>query len=347
MLPKFADRFIINIFLFGSLITGCTTTTDTQDTQIIEPPEPAVIEQIAHLIEGREDESVVFHLSDYFVSESPIISVDFHSDVITIEPMKKDSFKVSQPSDLTGEHPIQSILINEDQQKLESQLNYVIEPKPDTLISDDTLVIMPLGNSLTNDSRSRVSLWNLLTEDGHKLDYVGDQHQTSSIPDPDHEGVGGITIQGIHDKAERLMNTHQPEYVLLMAGTNDIVWFFDETGAEIASRWNKLIQLIFDSSDPGTFIIAATIPPVTSKIVGKEGMPVRDRAILVQHFNSALRSHVSDRADNEEKIILADMEAGLNITQHLSGDGVHLNEEGYKQMGTIYYNAVKTALSKQ
>jgi len=341
MLPKITGFFII----FGSLITGCSV---TADNQIADSPEPSVIEQIAHRIEGSENKIIEFHLPDYFVSESPIISVDFHSEVVTVEPTKKDYFKVTQPPGVTGEHLIQSILINEDQQKLESQLKYVIKPKPDTLIlNDDTLVIMLLGNSMTNDSHPRVSLWNLLTGDGHKLDYVGDQHQTSSIPDPDHEGVGGITIQGIHDKAERLMNTHQPEYVLLMAGTNDIAWFFDETGIEIADRWDKLIQLIFDSSDPGTFIIAATIPPVTSKIVGKEGMPVRDRAILVQHFNSALREHVSDRIANEEKIVLADMEAGLNPTQHLSGDGVHLNEEGYEKMGTIYYNAVKTALSKQ
>jgi hypothetical protein len=73
-----------------------------------------------------------------------------------------------------------------------------------------TLVIMPLGDSLTNDSRPRVKLWNLLTKDGYKPVYVGDQRQTSSIPDPDHEGVGGITINGIMEKTAHLMETHRP-----------------------------------------------------------------------------------------------------------------------------------------
>ena len=257
-------------------------------------------------------------------------------------------FRLSQSDDLYGEFPIQSSITNSDDVTLEGELKYQIEensepPGP----TGEVLVIMPLGDSMTNDGRSRVKLWNLLSDNGHKLDYVGNQHQRSSIPDPDHEGVGGIKIQGIIDKTESLMKTHEPGYVALMVGTNDIAWYFDESAQIIADRWNVLIDRIFNSSDPGTYILAATIPPVSSKNVGKSGMSTQDRAVMVQHYNAEMRAIIEDRIANGDLIILADMEAALNPGQHLSNDGVHLNEAGYAVMGTVYYNAMNKALREQ
>ncbi len=208
----------------------------------------------------------------------------------------------------------------------------------------DTLVIMPLGDSMTNDSRSRVRLWNLLTADGYSLDFVGDHHQTSSIPDADHEGVGGIKIQGIFYKADSLMLRHNPGYVALMVGTNDIAWYFDETASDIANRWNDLVDRLFASAAPGTTILAATIPPISSKLVGKPGMTIQDRSIMVQRYNAELRSLIRERKANGDRIILADMEADLDPAKHLSTDGVHLNEVGYAIMGTVYYKAMVLAL---
>ncbi len=212
-------------------------------------------------------------------------------------------------------------------------------------VEPEELVIMPLGNSMTNDSRSRVKLWNLLADDGHEIDYVGDQHQTSSIPDPDHEGVGGIEIQGIIDKAASLMERHDPGYITLMVGTNDIAWFFDEPAADIADRWNQLVQLLLDHSSSDTYIIAATIPPVTSKQSGSEDMEERDRAVMVSRFNELVREHVENRRQDGDNIVLADMEEALDRDEHLASDGVHLNEEGYAIMGTVYYEALTAALS--
>lgn len=362
------SRIALPIWVSTLLLVGCNAITNSTPTGS-ELSEPIPIKQINDKIEGLQGEPVLFHLSDYFISESPIQFVVFNSDSVTIEEMENDSFRVTQSEDLVGEYLIEGTLSNESDQVLQTQLTYLIEdvdstsqepkpdqepdpdldpdPDPDPPTSDGTLVLMPLGDSMTNDSRSRVTLWNLLEADGHELDYVGDQKQTSSIPDADHEGVGGIKIHEIMDKTERLMSTHKPEYVLLMVGTNDIAWYFDETGQEIADRWNNLVQRIFDSSEEGTYVIAATIPPVSSKNVGSEGMPVRDRSILVEHYNSALRSHIEQRKAKGENIILADMEAKLIPDQHLSSDGVHLNEEGYKIMGTVYYEAVTAVLKDQ
>lgn len=203
------------------------------------------------------------------------------------------------------------------------------------------LVIMPLGNSLTNNSRPRVKLWNLLTDNGYEVDYVGDQHQTSSIPDPDHEGVGGIKIHEVIDKAVSLMERHDPKYITLMIGTNDIAGGFDEPAVEIADRWNELVQLLLDHSGSRTYVIAATIPPVASKQVGSEEMEERDRAVMTSRFNRLLREHVETRRQNGDNIVLADVEQALHADQHLVSDGVHLNPEGYEIMGTVYYETIK------
>ncbi len=336
---------ILLCWFFTFMAVACQ---HTPGSTIVEP-EPHVIEQIAEVIEGEQGNTVTFHLRDYYKSESPITSVKFTSGNMYIDPLDADSFRISQPDSLSGEFIIEGVLRNEDNQQLNSELTYRIEPKsePGTPPSEGVLVIMPLGDSLTNDSRPRVTLWNLLSDDGHELNYVGDQRQSSSIPDDQHEGVGGIKIQGIAEKTERLMNTHQPEYIFLMVGTNDIVWYFDETPEEIAGRWNNLLQIIYDSSAPGTYIIAATIPPVTSGIVGNSNMEERDRATVVKQFNSELRKIISNRKQNGDNIILADVEDALDLSQHFANDGVHLNEEGYIRMGTVYYESMNSALWEQ
>ncbi|WP_020402299.1 GDSL-type esterase/lipase family protein [Gracilimonas tropica] len=329
------------------LIYAISGSDSTPDEPVFEPAE---ITQTGSLISGKQGDSVEFSIFDYFESDAEFTSVVLYSDDISIDSLGNGNFRLSQPDDLSGDFLINVEIQNADQQKLEAALTYEIEPQPEPeppAPSDETLVIMPLGDSMTNDSRPRVKLWNLLEADGHDLDYVGNQRQNSSIPDPDHEGVGGIKIQGIMDKAESLMKTHRPKYVALMVGTNDIAWYFDETGQEIADRWNKLIDLIYESSDPGTYILAATIPPVSSDNVGKSGMETQDRAVLVKQYNAALREHIKDRRANGDRIILADMEAALNPSQHLSGDGVHLNAEGYAIMGTVYYQAMNKALNEE
>lgn len=337
--------WLLMCYIFASCSQPTDLPIDKNDGEI-----PAQIFQTADTLKGSQGETLEVHISDYFESEAPIIKSALYSEEtkIIVDSLENGHFRLSQPDELFGEFPIQAFITNSDDVTLEAELKYQIEensvlPRP----TDEVLVIMPLGDSMTNDGRSRVKLWNLLSDDGHKLDYVGNQHQRTSIPDPDHEGVGGIKIQGIMDKAESLMKTHKPKYIALMVGTNDIAWYFDESAQKIANRWNDLLDHIYDSSGPGTYILAATIPPVSSKNVGKSGMATLDRAVMVQHYNAELRAIIKERIANGDLIILADMETALVPGQHLSSDGVHLNEAGYAIMGTVYYNAMNKALKEQ
>jgi lysophospholipase L1-like esterase len=337
---------ISSILIFT--LFSCDQITSELNNQTPPEDEKVPVTQIADTLEGQQGQSVEFHVSDYFKSEATIVSATFYGDQLEVTDLLNGTFRVSHTQNQDGLFTLNAEISNSTDYTLETELTYHILPDDDTPppppSSDETLVIMPLGDSMTNDSRPRVKLWNLLEKDGHSLDYVGNQYQRSSIPDPDHEGVGGITVQGIIDKAQSLMQTHHPAYIALMAGTNDIAWYFDESGSEIADRWNRLIDILFESSEAGTYIIAATIPPVSSKNVGSSDMPNRDRAQLVEDYNQALRTHIENRRANGDLIILADMEAALDAGQHLSGDGVHLNDEGYAIMGTVYYEAINKAL---
>lgn len=337
--------YLLMCFIFMS----CRQPTDVTNKSLLEKSAPPII-QIADTLKGSVGQIMEFHILDFFDSNVPIVNSGLFSKEpqITIDSLGNGRFRLSQPEELSGEFRIQAYLTNSNDITLEAELMYKIEENSDlSTSSDEVWTIMPLGDSMTNDSRSRVKLWNLLSDAGHDLDFVGNQYQESSIPDPDHEGVGGIKIGGIMDKAGSLMQTHGPKYVALMVGTNDIAWYFDETAPEIAARWNALIGRILESSKPGTYILAATIPPVSSKEVGSSGMSTKNRAVMVQKYNTELRSIIKDRKANGDHIILADMEAALDLTKHVSSDGVHLNEVGYAIMGTVYYDAINKALKEQ
>lgn len=340
---------LMSCLLMCLIFMSCSQPTNVANEPSGEELRAPII-QTSDTLKGCEGQIMEFNILDYFDSNVPIVnSVLFSEELqITVDSLGDGHFRLSQPAELSGEFRILATITNSNDVTLEAELMYQIKENSDLPVpSGEELVIMPLGDSMTNDGRSRIKLWNLLSNDGHELDYVGNQHQGSSIPDPDHEGVGGIKIQGIIDKAESLMKTHKPGYVALMVGTNDIAWYFDEPASEIANRWDDLIDRIFDSSEPGTYILAATIPPVSSKNVGKSGMSIQDRAVMVQHYNAELRSIIKDREANGDHIILADMEAALDPDKHLSGDGVHLNEEGYAIMGRVYYDAMNKALKEQ
>ncbi|MFU8861994.1 MAG: GDSL-type esterase/lipase family protein [Cyclonatronaceae bacterium] len=330
------------------LLISCSRPSDAPIEPSIEESLIQIV-QIADTLKGIEGQIMEFHILNYFYSEAPIVNSEFSSedDQIAITSLGDGLFEIHQTEELSGLFRIQAFITNSDNATLESELMYQIGNHSEPASSSgEVLVIMPLGDSMTNDSRSRVKLWNLLSDDGHNLKFVGDQYQKSSIPDANHEGVGGMKIEDIMNKTATLMQTHRPQYVALMVGTNDIAWYFNETASDIAARWGALVDHIVNSSEPGTYILAATIPPVSSKNVGNSGMSVKDRAVMVQLYNDKLRSIIKDRKANGMHIILADMEAALDPSKHLSNDGVHLNEIGYAIMGTVYYDAMNKALKE-
>jgi len=90
--------------------------------------------------------------------------------------------------------------------------------------------IMPLGDSITewqcnNESQGGYSnyLGQHLAAGKVPFDFVGSKYGCGN-----HEGHSGWTIEQLEGIAEGVLSTHQPDIILIQAGTNDL--FFNQPG---------------------------------------------------------------------------------------------------------------------
>ena len=227
-----------------------------------------------------------------------------------------------------------------------SLFTYSAEAQNETEV--DTIIIMPLGDSMMNDGRSRGGLWNKLTEDGYLLDYVGSQTQNGIIPDPHHEGVGGATIQDVAAKINGLLEEFQPEYIVLMIGTNNVAGYYEVPGEESAAIHNDLVQQIFDNSPvEGIALLVSNIPPVTSDTLQNGPLAGEDRVDHVKAFNEVLKANMEARIEAGENLVFADVYTPMkDDTAKYLYDGVHPNSEGYEVIAQVWYEAFIELLEK-
>ena len=106
--------------------------------------------------------------------------------------------------------------------------------------------ILPLGDSITYGSSSpggyRAPLYQLLTNAGFVVDYIGTQtgNPVASLPDSDHEGHGGWRIDQLDANILGWFGQlDDPDVILLLIGTNDYGQAYDADNAT-----NRLEALI-------------------------------------------------------------------------------------------------------
>ena len=110
------------------------------------------------------------------------------------------------------------------------------------------LRVMPVGDSITYGSSVnggyRLPLYDLLTNSGYTVDYIGSQTGNSTgMADPDHEGHGGWRIDQIDAIILDVLRTEaDPDVLLLLIGTNDFGQEFDQANA--TNRLDALIERI-------------------------------------------------------------------------------------------------------
>ncbi len=205
--------------------------------------------------------------------------------------------------------------------------------------------ILPLGDSLTlgygsaqegagSECGYRLELWRLLTEAGVDLDFVGSQSNGSSdLPDWDHEGYNGYAIAQVGEVANAAIEAHDPQVVLLLAGTNDQIWFVppSQSPVEAAADFEELLQQI-DAVSPGIQIVAGQVIPLVYNASG------------VRQFNDLLPGIVDRQRGNGVNVRLVDHYAIGD--QALAGDGIHPTQAGYDAMAEIWLPAVVDAIAE-
>ncbi len=162
---------------------------------------------------------------------------------------------------------------------------------------------MPLGDSLTDGYNIpggyRIDLLARLDDDDLDVDLVGSlRNGPSSLRDRDHEGHSGFRIDEIAESVDRWLTRYEPDIVLLLIGTNDVVQDYRlDTAPE---RLGDLIDQI-TATVPTTHVIVGSIP----QIVG----PPNDERVVA--YNAEVPGIVGDRVEDGEPV---------SVRRHQRGD---------------------------
>ncbi|EEH50690.1 uncharacterized protein PADG_06769 [Paracoccidioides brasiliensis Pb18] len=200
---------------------------------------------------------------------------------------------------------------------------------PNGIASDVNLRILPLGDSITYGQGSsdgngyRLRLHTLLSP-RHNVEYIG-QERDGSMNNNHHEGhkgfpIGPVGITGKRNYADR------PNIVLLMAGTNDVVFQMNLENAP-----NVLGQVIDEilAACPDAVVLVATLTPLLD--ANREARKVA--------FNAALPDMIDQRTKMGKHVLLVDMSRVTK--EHINAtDGIHPTEGGYQLIAGAWYDGI-------
>ena len=184
--------------------------------------------------------------------------------------------------------------------------------------------IMPLGDSLTNGYRVpggyRLPVYDGLNEAGWSFDFVGSlAGSVEGLPDNDHEGHNTYVIDELVPVAAEMVPRYDPDIVLLLIGTNDVVSRDDLESAP--ERLAGLLTLL-----EGREVLVGTLPPVGNETAENN----------IQVYNAAIIAVVED--------------AGMTVVDHhavmtneMLVDAVHPDAEGYEAMAGQWLAALTAA----
>lgn len=213
--------------------------------------------------------------------------------------------------------------------------------------------IMPLGDSITagycpgSDYQFggyRMYLADSLEKNGFAgyFDFVG-KWNTGEGYDMDNNGTNGVMIANddwgdsiTTDILENgILDTYQPDIILLQIGTNDILGQ-DESIAlrevsKINERLENLINIIIENMKEDAIIFLASIPYM-------EGSRYEQYNDDVTDYNLYIQQLVESKQAEDQKIYFVDINSAVSEGQYV--DGVHPDQEGYAQMGELWYETI-------
>jgi lysophospholipase L1-like esterase len=195
--------------------------------------------------------------------------------------------------------------------------------------------IMPLGDSITDGYNIpggyRIDLWRAVEDSGIDVDFVGSlRNGPPSLADRDHEGHSGWRIDQIQASVDGWIRTHQPDVVLLLIGTNDILQHYRVPTAP--GRLGLLIDRIY-TLRPATKIVVSTIPPTVNVTANAH----------IASYNAAVREVVRTRAAAGRPVWFVDG-CGKFTAADLA-DGVHPDAAGHRKLAHAWHATLVSVLA--
>jgi len=201
--------------------------------------------------------------------------------------------------------------------------------------------IMPLGDSITVGVNGgyRNNLYTGLQQNNCGVSYVGTLSDVNTrVADKRHEGHSGLTIGDIAGGVNAWLASTQPNIILLMIGTNDIMAFTNENADQIGARHNALIDQL-RAARPNAWIFVASIPPQSSLIIPAVNV---DRAVLAQQLDVVIRKNVEARVAAGQRVRFVGVYSALT-TMDLY-DGIHPTEAAHAKVAQKFLEGIRAAL---
>lgn len=166
------------------------------------------------------------------------------------------------------------------------------------------------------------------------FDFVGSQVDDPSVPMKrrHHEGHCGWRVDNIDDQIVGWIQTYQPDVVLLMVGTNDVLQNYDLENAPA-----RLDHLVTDILTAGVkYVFVSSILPLSDPDLNQKA----------NVYNSAISDLMLTRQHNGEHIIWVDQDGDSGVTPSDLGDGIHPNAPGYGKVADLWFQALGPLLNR-
>lgn len=170
------------------------------------------------------------------------------------------------------------------------------------------------------DSTTVVMLGNSLTENGK------DWGQRFGMHNVVNRGIIGDNTTGMRERLCQI-TPHHPRAIFLMAGINDMS--NGTPAADVANRVIGLIESIVQQS-PATKLFVQSILPINE--TNGRWKTLAGRTDDIPYANMLIRAYCESKGINYIDIFPRLTYKGTNMLRaELTSDGLHLNEQGYKQ----------------
>ena len=207
----------------------------------------------------------------------------------------------------------------------------------------DQIRILPLGDSITEGvgwpegGGYRAVLRQKLSDAGYDVKFVGNNTSNNAgIEGFVHEGHGGWKIYDIREHLSEWMCTMEdPHVILLLIGTNDLTWHFDNKN--ILYRLGGLLDELAEKQ-PSAKIIVSTLLPRTEDFDGK----------YIKPYNDGLPAVVAEHQAKGQSVTMIDLNSQLVRGKPEVGgdfpDELHPNEGGYRKMADGWLAGIQSVL---
>jgi len=148
-----------------------------------------------------------------------------------------------------------------------------------------------------------------------------------------NKGLCGELSRDILHRLERDVISYQPDYVIILCGSNDLGWGFPPK--EICKN---LVAMYKVARAAGIEPVACTVPSILN---GDDLLSPRKK------LNSLIKEHAK-----KQRILCVDLFSALShpktkrLRDEFSSDGLHLSKEGYTVMGETIYKELAPIIAK-